>query len=48
MATAVVEDEAHLDGALIVGAGDVKGQSETRVTPDGRSVRVESERELNL
>lgn len=48
VATAVVEDEAHLNGALVVCAGDVEGQAGTRVTPDGRSVQAESEREPNL
>lgn len=47
VATAVVEDDAHLDGAFIVGAGNVEGQTGTVVIPDRRSVPVESERDAN-
>lgn len=47
VATAVLEDHAHLDGALIVGAGNVEGQAGARVTPDGRSVQAEGRRGAN-
>lgn len=47
VATAFVEDDAHSDGAFIVVAGNVEGQTGTRVTPDRRSVQAESERDVN-
>lgn len=44
VATAIVEDDAHVDGAFIVGAGNVEGQTGTCVTPDRRSMQVESDK----
>lgn len=48
VATAVVEDDAHLDGAFIVGAGNVEGQPGIVASQDRRSAQAESERDAIL
>lgn len=43
VATAILEEDARLDDAFTVGAGNVEGQTGTCVTPDRNSMQVEGE-----
>ena len=43
VATAVIQDDAHLDSAFVVGAGNVEGQTGIDVRPDRRPVQVKTD-----